>query len=138
MSNAGSGALQLTVYVNHLSGAPAQRFDVAPGGAAKGSFALTGTYDVWVHGPNRFLHHAAGNATPTGVEASLKIVGAHARPAFSLVLTNGGRAAATVEVTGAGSRPQDPYDRGQAQRHPGHRPAADRQRLVRHHGRAGR
>jgi hypothetical protein len=58
MSNGGSSALQLAVYANHLSGAPSQRFDIAPGSTAVGSVESAGTYDVWVHGPNGFLRHA--------------------------------------------------------------------------------
>jgi len=97
MANAGSAALQLTVYAHHLLGVDASPHDVAPGASASASVGrdvLTGAYDIDIHGPNGFLRQAAGNVTTPGVEASLDLAGPR------LTLRNGSRHAQTVRVTG--------------------------------------
>jgi phospholipase C len=108
MGNSGSGALQLAVY--SLAG-PAQRFDLPPGGGAEGAVeleAVTGAYDVWVHGPNGFLRRASGDAATSrlGVEVALEIVGRESHPSLRLRLRNSGGSTVTAEVAGRGCRRQ--------------------------------
>ena len=65
------------------------------------SDASTSSYDVWVHGPNGFLAHAAGDmqSNEVGVEATVSLVGAATHPSLRLTVSNSGSSEATVRVT---------------------------------------
>jgi phospholipase C len=104
MSNHGTAALQLSVFAHHPLGETAQRFDLHAGGSATASVApdaLTGAYDVWIHGPNGFVRHASGSVlTEAGVEAELGLVGDREDPQLKLTLRNVSAQTQTVHVTG--------------------------------------
>ncbi len=106
MANKGSAQVQLTVY----SGTDVQRFDIAPGGTANTNIAtaaLTGGYDVRVHGPNGFVRHASGSLLngESGVEASLALVGSASAPTLQLTLTNQSKGSQTLNVHGLHGNP---------------------------------
>jgi phospholipase C len=86
MSNAGAATVPLALYAHHLLSTDATPFDIAPGTTTSTSVsldAITSAYNVYLHGPNGFLRHAAG--TPNNIEATLTIVPG---PALSLEVTN--------------------------------------------------
>jgi phospholipase C len=105
LSNHGTAALQLSVYAHHALSEDAQRFDLNAGGSATTSVAadaLTGAYDVWIHGPNGFVRHASGSvlSAEAGVEAALGLSGDRGDPNLKLTLRNHGAQRQTVHVTG--------------------------------------
>ncbi len=106
MANQGSARLQLALY----SGSNVQRFDLTPGGTAAASVptvALTGGYDVQIHGPNGFLRHASGTTlgSEAGVEATLALLGPPDAPTLRLTLSNQSKGSQTVNVHGLHGTP---------------------------------
>jgi phospholipase C len=95
----------LSVYAHHTLGEDAQRFDLNAGGSATASVApdaLSGAYDVWIHGPNGFVRHASGSvlSAEAGVEAALALSGDRSNPTLKLTLRNHGPQRQTVHVSG--------------------------------------
>ena len=100
LTNAGSGALQLSVFGYHLPGLPPNRHDLAlvETQEVDGGHRI-GAYDVAVHGPNGFLRDLRGDAVATsaGVEATLNISGFRSKaPELQLVLRNAGSATRSI------------------------------------------
>jgi phospholipase C len=63
LGNDGASSVHMTVHA-HAAAAP-RRFDLAQFEHVHDSIAVQGAYDVAIHGPNGFLRHFAGNASPT-------------------------------------------------------------------------
>jgi phospholipase C len=93
MANAGANAIQLQVYP---TGSAIVRHDVPAHGTGQVSVPVSGTYDIAVHGPNRFLRTFAGNGKGAGVEVAVTIDGR----CLKVAISNGGSAAATVKLAG--------------------------------------
>jgi len=108
LANTGTATVSLAAYDHHVTPLGVHSYDVAPGQKVTGSAGLgtSASYNVWVQGPNGFQAHATGNAATTAlaVEATLSVTGSASHPKLSLRLTNGGTAAATVEVTSTSGR----------------------------------
>jgi phospholipase C len=105
MSNRGAATLQFGLYAHHALGDTADRFDVAAGASATGSVApdaLSGAYDVEIHGPNGFLRRAAGSvlAPEAGVEASLALIGGDRNPRLKLSLRNQSGQPQSLSISG--------------------------------------
>jgi phospholipase C len=87
-----------------------QRFDLNPGSTASTNVptqAVSGAYDVQVHGPNGFLRHASGTALgeQAGVEATLALVGSPDAPTLQMTLTNQSTGPQTLIVRGLHGAP---------------------------------
>lgn len=102
LGNQGSAAVQLQVY-DLVSGAPAQRIDVAAGKTASASVAAGHSYDVAVYGPNGFLREAKGTPAASGMDSWLRIGGTRAHPVLQLSISNWTRHAIHATVAGIGA-----------------------------------
>jgi phospholipase C len=103
LSNAGSAALQLSVYSRAAGVLTSQRVDLAPRGASTATVPAVGVYDIAVHGTNGFLREARGNSA-TGVEAAVTIAGPAGRPKLRLTLSSPGPVTARVSGLGGPAR----------------------------------
>jgi phospholipase C len=105
LSNRGEATVPIAVYPQHaLETVSVKNIDVKSGGEAKGTIPLdpaTSAYDVWAHGPNGFLAHAAGDAQSNdlGVEVTLLLTGTNTYPKLRLIVTNSGTSEVTAKVT---------------------------------------
>jgi phospholipase C len=105
LTNHGKATFPVSIHPHTTTGLlNVVNLDVAPAATKRSSVAVTpvtGTYDVWVHGPNGFLGHAAGDSQSTrlAVEANLLITGTASRPSLLLTLTNSGASAVNASVT---------------------------------------
>jgi phospholipase C len=110
LANRGTATIPLAVYAHHLAVVDPTPFDVAAGGTAGSTIAtdaVTGAYDIEVHGPNGFLVVAQGNALTSiaDVEVVLRIVGTAAHPLLQGTATNTGELARTLVLTVLGAAP---------------------------------
>lgn len=105
VNNTGAATIPVALYPLHrLETISVKNIDVPSGSAAEGSIPLdttTSAYDVWVHGPNGFLAHAAGDmdSNELGIEATLVLTGRSVHPSLRLIVSNSGPSEATVRIT---------------------------------------
>lgn len=115
MANTGTVAFPFSVYTGKRAGGQLQSpqgYDVAPGAtvvASVGLDASTGVYDVWLHGPNGYRCHFAGNATTTALDlgVDLALSGPAKAPSLRLALANSGAARLTLAVISLDGTRQD-------------------------------
>ena len=106
MSNLGTETVDLALYAHHALEDVVQWFDVSAGGSASAMVApdaLSGAYDVELHGPNGFVRQASGSVlgSEAGVEAILDLIDASGdHPKLKLTVTNHTAQNQTLNVQG--------------------------------------